>query len=185
VNKYHLSEEQLATLANARTLAREKIAPRARDVNESDEFPQAIFVELGELGYISAPFSPEFGGSSCDAVNVCVILEEISYASGAVGSSYNAPTSLASSVIANQGSAEQKRRYLSALTSGRTIGAFGLSEPFGGSNAGDPKTRAAKKGGSYLISGSEAFNTSGWIADIFVITARTEQGGPLSYLSAG
>src|SRR5512140_3482599 len=117
MNKYQLSQDQLAAWDAIRTFSQEKIAPLAREIDESDEFPHAIFRQLGELGYMGAPYAPEYGGAGCDAVTVCLILEEISRASGAVGSSYNAHISLASSVIANHGSEEQKRKYLTALTS--------------------------------------------------------------------
>lgn len=185
MNKYQLTDEQVAALHGIRTFAQEKIAPHARDIDESDEFPHAIFRQLAELGYMGAPYSPEYGGAGCDAVTVCLILEEISRASGAVGSSYNAHISLASSVIANHGSEVQKRKYLTELTSGRKIGAFGLSEPSGGSNASDPSTRAVHKGDTYVISGSKAFNTNGWVADIFVVTARTAQGVSAFILERG
>lgn len=185
MNKYHLAQEQLSAWEAIRSFAQGKIAPFARDIDESDEFPRAIFTQLAELGYMGAPFSPEFGGAGCDAVTVCLILEEISRASGAVGSSYNAHISLASSVIANHGSPLQKQKYLTALASGRKIGAFGLTEPSGGSNAGDPKTRALRHGDAYVINGSKAFNTNGWVADIFVITARTEQGVSAFILERG
>ncbi len=185
MNKYQLSDEQLAAWDSTRSFAQQKIAPYAREIDESDEFPHAIFRQLGELGYMGAPYSQEYGGTGCDAVTVCLILEEISRASGAVGSSYAAHIGLASSVIANHGSEEQKRKYLTALTSGRKIGAFGLTEPSGGSNASDPKTRAVRKGDSYVISGSKAFNTNGWVADIFVVTARLDQSVSAFILDRG
>jgi alkylation response protein AidB-like acyl-CoA dehydrogenase len=185
LNKYQLSDEQLAAWDGVRAFARREIAPHAREIDESDEFPHAVFRQLGEHGYMGAPYSPEYGGAGCDAVTVCLILEEISHASGAVGSSYNAHISLASSVIANHGSEEQKRKYLTALASGRKIGAFGLTEPSGGSNASDPRTRAVRKGDSYVISGSKAFNTNGWVADIFVITARLGEGVSAFILERG
>lgn len=185
MNKYHLGQEQLGAWDAIRSFAQEKIAPFAREIDESDAFPHAIFAQLAELGYMGAPFAPEFGGAGCDAVTVCLILEEISRASGAVGSSYNAHISLASSVIANHGSPLQKQKYLTALASGRRIGAFGLTEPSGGSNAGDPKTRAQRRGDSYVINGSKAFITNAWVADIFVITARTELGVSAFILERG
>lgn len=185
MNKYHLAREQLSAWEAVRGFAQDKIAPFAREIDESDEFPRAIFAQLAELGYMGAPFSPEYGGAGCDAVTVCLILEEISRASGAVGSSYNAHISLASSVIANHGSARQKREYLTALASGRKIGAFGLTEPSGGSNAGDPKTRALRRGDAWVVNGSKAFNTNGPVADLFVITARTEQGVSAFILERG
>lgn len=185
MNKYHLSQEQLAAWEAIRSFAQEKIAPCARAIDESDEFPHEIFRQLATLGYMGAPFSPEFGGAGCDAVTVCLILEEISRASGAVGSSFNAHISLASSVIANHGSLPQKQKYLVELASGRKIGAFGLTEPSGGSNAGDPKTRAVRRGDNYVITGSKAFNTNGWVADVFVITARSGEGVSAFILERG
>lgn len=176
MNKYQLTPEQVAAWDGIRSFAQEKIAPHAQEIDELDEFPRAIFDQLADLGYMGAPFAPEYGGSGCDAITVCLILEEISRASGAVGSSFNAHISLASSVIANHGSPRQKEIYLTALASGRKIGAFGLTEPSGGSDAGSPRTHARRRGDSYVINGSKAFNTNGWVADIFVITARTDQG---------
>ncbi len=185
MNKYQLTTDQLAAWDAIRDFAQREIAPHAREIDEQDAFPHAIFRQLGALGYMGAPFDTEFGGAGCDAVTVCLILEEISRASGAVGSSYNAHISLASSVIANHGSPAQKRKYLSALTSGSKIGAFGLTEPSGGSNAGEPLTRAHPCGNSYVIDGSKAFNTNGSVADIFVITARTKNGVSAFILERG
>lgn len=185
MNKYQLSEAQLAAKDGIRIFAEQQIAPYAKEIDESDEFPRSIFHKLAELGYMGAPYAPEYGGAGCDAVTVCLILEEISHASGSVGSSYNAHISLASSVIANHGSELQKQKYLTELTSGRKIGAFGLTEPSGGSNASDPRTRAVRRGGDYIISGSKAFNTNGTVADIFVITARTGSGVSAFILERG
>lgn len=185
MNKYQLTQEQQSAWDAIRGFAQDKIAPLAREIDESDEFPRGIFTQLAGLGYMGAPFSPEFGGAGCDAVTVCLILEEISRASGAVGSSFNAHISLASSVIANHGSPRQKQEFLTDLASGRKIGAFGLTEPSGGSNAGDPKTRARRHGDAFVINGSKAFITNGWVADIFVITARTEGGVSAFILERG
>ncbi|OGL12651.1 MAG: hypothetical protein A3I14_13495 [Candidatus Rokubacteria bacterium RIFCSPLOWO2_02_FULL_73_56] len=104
---------------------------------------------------------------------VALLLEEVSRASGAVGSSLNAHLSLASSVIAWHGSEAQKRTFLARLTTGRALGAFGLTEPSGGSDAAACRTRAVRAGDHYRVTGSKAFNTNGPVADIFVITART------------
>lgn len=185
MNKYQLTPEQLAAWDQIRSFAQQRIAPRAQQIDERDEFPRDLFDELAALGYLGAPFAPEYGGAGCDAVTVCLILEEISRASGAVGSSFNAHISLASSVIAEHGSPRQKDKYLTALTSGRSIGAFGLTEPSGGSNAGDPRTRATRRGDAYVLNGSKAFNTNGWVADVFVVTARTDQGVSAFILERG
>ena len=175
-NKYLLSETQLAFRETARRFADERIAPHAASIDATDTFPADIFDELGGLGFMGAPYPAEYGGAGADAVSACLILEEVSRASGSVGNSLNAHLSLASSVLFHHGSEAQKQTYLTRLTSGEKIGAFGLTEPSGGSNAGACRTRAVRQGDHYLISGSKCFITNGPVADIFVITARTHEG---------
>jgi len=183
-NKYQLTDDQLAFLVGVRRFCRERIEPRAAEIDISAEFPSDLFRQMGELSYMGAPYAEEWGGAGCDAVMVCLLLEEVSRASGAVGSSLNAHISLASSVIANHGTEEQKRKYLIELTSGRKIGAFGLTEPSGGSNAGACRTRAVNKGGRWVLSGSKQFITNSPVADIFVVTARTADGSGSKGVSA-
>jgi len=185
MNKYRLTEDQLAIQGNIRRFCTEKITPLASQIDESGEFPHDIFRQLGELGYMGISSAVEHGGSGLDLVSQVLILEEISKASGAVGSSYNAHIGLASTVISEFGSDEQRRKYLPDLTSGRKIGAFGLTEPSGGSNAGAPATRAIFKGGSWHVTGSKAFNTNGFVADTFVITAKTDNGVTAFILERG
>ena len=161
---------------SVRRFANERIAPIAAQIDETDEFPWALFREMASLGYLGAPYPQEYGGAGADSVMVALLLEEVSRASGAVGSSLNAHISLASSVIAWHGSEVQKRTYLTRLTTGEAIGAFGLTEPSGGSDAANCRTRAVRAGDHYRVTGSKAFNTNGPVAGIFVITARTSDG---------
>ncbi len=154
----------------------ERIAPQAAEIDRTAEFPKELFAEMAELGFLGAPYDPDYGGAGCDAVMVCLLLEEVSRASGAVGSSLNAHISLASSVIADHGSEAQKRKYLTALTSGTSIGAFGLTEPSGGSNAAGCKSTARRDGDEFVLNGTKAFITNSTVADIFVVTARTAEG---------
>lgn len=185
MNKYFLSEDQLAVQDGIRRFCADKIAPLAAQIDESGTFPHGIFEQLGALGYMGASSAVEHGGGGLDLVSICLVLEEISKASGAVGSSYNAHIGLASTVISEFGSDAQRRRYLPDLTSGRTIGAFGLTEPGGGSNAGAPATRAVWRDGAWHITGSKAFNTNGDVAGTFVITARTDNGVTAFILERG
>jgi alkylation response protein AidB-like acyl-CoA dehydrogenase len=171
-----LTGAQRAFHESVRRFADERIVPLAAGIDERDEFPRELFREMASLGYLGAPYAPEYGGAGADSVMVALMLEEISRASGAVGSSVNAHLSLASSVIAWHGSPAQKRRYLTRLTAGEAIGAFGLTEPSGGSDAANCRTRAVRDGGHYRITGSKCFNTNGPVAEIFVITARTGEG---------
>jgi alkylation response protein AidB-like acyl-CoA dehydrogenase len=176
MNKYQLTDTQLAFQDSVRRFVKERIAPRAAEIDESDRFPDDLFAEMAELGYLGAPYPAEYGGAGLDAVSVCLLLEEISCGSGAVGSSFNAHISLSSSVIYHHGSEQQKRKFLTQLTSGKKLGAFGLTEPSGGSDAAACQTRAIRNGDKYRITGSKCFNTNGPVADIFVITARTTPG---------
>jgi len=173
VSFHFLTEAQREFHEGVRRFADERIAPLAAQIDDTDEFPWALFREMASLGYLGAPYPLEYGGAGADSVMVALLLEEVSRASGAVGSSLNAHISLASSVIAWHGSETQKQTYLTRLTSGEAIGAFGLTEPGGGSDAANCRTRALRSGDEYRISGSKAFNTNGPVAEIFVITART------------
>ena len=185
MDKYGLTDSQLAVREGIRRFAAERIAPRAAQIDECDEFPTELFDELGKLGYLGAAIPTEYGGSALDMTSIALVLEEISRASGAVGSSYNAHIGLASTLIAEHGSSAQKQRYLPELASGRKLGGFGLTEPSGGSDAGHPQTRAVREGAVYRVNGSKAFNTNATVADVFVITADTGNGVSALILERG
>ena len=176
MSTHFLTDAQREFHEGVRRFAEARIAPLAAQIDETDEFPWALFREMASLGYLGAPYPQEYGGAGADSVMVALLLEEVSRASGAVGSSLNAHISLASSVIAWHGSEAQKRTYLTRLTTGKAIGAFGLTEPSGGSDAANCRTRAVRAGDHYRVTGSKAFNTNGPVAGIFVITARTSDG---------
>ena len=185
MNKYHLSPDQLDTWEAVRKFAQERIAPMARQIEDSGEFPRELFLELGAQGYLGAAQSPDYGGSGCDAVTLCLILEELSKASGAVGNSFNAHVSLVIELIGRHGTPAQKDKYLPELISGRQMASFCLTEPSGGSNAGAPLTRATPDGSDYLLSGSKAFITNAPVADVFVVTAKTDNGVTAFILERG
>ncbi len=176
MNKYQLTDDQLHAWDAVRKFAQDRIAPFAAQIEANDIFPREIFDEIAAQGYLGAAQSPENGGVGCDAVTLCLILEELSRASGAVGNSFNTHVSLVTELIGMHGTALQKGRFLPELISGRKLGAFGLTEPSGGSDAGSPLTRAVSDGNDWLISGAKAFITNGPIADVFVITAKTTDG---------
>lgn len=180
-NKYQLSEDQLDAWRGIREFAKGRIAPLAKEIDRTGEFPRELFHELGSQGYLGAGQPEEYGGAGCDAVTCCLILEEISKASGSVGNSFNAHMSLVATLIADHGTTEQKDKYLKDLTSGRKLGAFGLTEPSGGSNAGEPQSRAVPEGDHYVLNGSKAFITNGFVADVFLVTAKT-QGGVSAFI---
>jgi alkylation response protein AidB-like acyl-CoA dehydrogenase len=185
MNKYLLSEDQLDVWKGIKEFAKGRIQPQAAEIDRRGEFPAELFRELAEQGYLGAGQPEEYGGAGCDAVTCCLILEEVSKACGALGNCFNAHMSLVATLIAEHGTREQKEKYLRDLTSGRKVGAFGLTEPSGGSNAGDPKTRALDKGDHFLLNGSKAFITNAWVADVFLVTARTENGVSAFILERG
>ncbi len=184
MSTHFLTDAQREFHEGVRRFAEARIAPLAAQIDETDEFPWALFREMASLGYLGAPYPQEYGGAGADSVMVALLLEEVSRASGAVGSSLNAHISLASSVIAWHGSEAQKRTYLTRLTTGEAIGAFGLTEPSGGSDAANCRTRAVRAGDHYRVTGSKAFNTNGPVAGIFVITARTSDAAGSRGVSA-
>lgn len=168
-----LTEEQQDLQVAARRIASQRIAPLAAELDRTDEFPHELFDQLGKLGYLGATCPPDVGGSGLDAVSVALMLEEISAASGAVGSSVNAHISLACAVIARHGNEEQRQAYLPDLAVGRTLGAFCLTEPSGGSDTAGLLTRARRSEDGYVLSGSKSFITNATVADVLVVTART------------
>ena len=173
MNRYGLTDTQREFHESVRRFADTRIVPLAARIDETDEFPADLFAEMAELGYLGAPYPPEYGGAGADTVMVALLLEEVSRASGAVGSSLNAHISLASSVLYHHGTEAQRQRHLTRLTAGKALGAFGLTEPGGGSDAAACRTRAVRDGDHYVVTGSKVFNTNGPVAGIFVITART------------
>ena len=185
MNKYHLTEDQLDAWNGIKEFAKGRIFPLAKDIDVTGEFPRELFRELGEQGYLGAAQPEEYGGAGCDAVTCCLILEEISKACASVGNCFNAHMSLVATLLAEHGTKEQKDKYLKDLTSGRKLGAFGLTEPSGGSNAGDPKSRAVLDGNQYVLNGSKAFITNAWVADVFLVTAKTENGVSAFILERG
>ena len=174
--QYGLSEDQEAVRQAAEIFCRERVEPLASRIDQEDRFPAELFQELARQGYLGMSCPQEYGGTALDLVSVCLVLEEVSKASGSVGSSLNAHIGLATTLIAEYGSAAQKQRYLPSLATGHWLGAFGLTEPSGGSDAGHPQTRAVATSSGWRLSGSKAFNTNGTVAHVFVLTARTDAG---------
>jgi len=171
---FELTEEQKMIRDMVRDFAENEIAPIAAEIDEEERFPKEIFKKMGELGLLSLPWPPKYGGAGADFVSFALAVEEISYASGSIGLPYEAHVSLASAPIYLFGTEEQKERYLVPLVKGEYIGAFGLTEPEAGSDAGATKTTALLDGDHWVINGTKRFITSGSIADVLVITARTD-----------
>jgi len=171
---FELTEEQRMIRRMVREFAEKEIAPRAEEIDETDQFPEDLFRRMGELGILGLPFPEEYGGSGGDYTSMVIALEEIARVSGSMAITLDAHTSLCSEPIHLFGSEEQKRKYLLPLARGEKIGAFGLTEPQAGSDAGATRTRAVRDGSQWVINGQKILITNGSVADVAVITAKTD-----------
>ncbi|MBX6328916.1 MAG: isovaleryl-CoA dehydrogenase [Pseudolabrys sp.] len=159
---------------SVRGFARDRIAPRAAQIDRDNEFPRDLWPEMGRLGLHGITVEEEFGGAGLGYLHHCVAMEEISRASAAVGLSYGAHSNLCINQIRRNGTVEQKRKYLPKLISGEQVGALAMSEPEAGSDVVSMRTRADKKGDRYILNGTKMWITNGPVADTLVIYAKTD-----------
>jgi isovaleryl-CoA dehydrogenase len=155
--------------------ARDKIAPRAAEIDRDNVFPRDLWPRMGEIGLHGITVEEEWGGSGLGYLAHCVAMEEVSRASASVGLSYGAHSNLCINQIRRNGSEEQKRRYLPKLIAGVHVGALAMSEPNAGSDVVSMRTRADKKGDRYVLNGSKMWITNGPVADTMVIYAKTDR----------
>jgi isovaleryl-CoA dehydrogenase len=162
-----------------RGFADDHIAPRADEIDRSNQFPRDLWPEMGKLGLHGITVEEEFGGSGLGYLEHCVAMEEISRGSASVGLSYGAHSNLCVNQIRRNGSEAQKRKYLPKLISGEHVGALAMSEPGSGSDVVSMKTRAEKKGDRYVLNGSKMWITNGPEANTLVVYAKTDpSAGP-------
>jgi len=162
---FRLTEEQRAIQNLVHDFAEKEIAPRAAEIDRSDEFPADLFQRMGEQGLMGLPFPEEFGGGGADTMSQALAVEEISRASGSVGLTYAAHLSLGCAPINNWGTLEQKKKFLVPLARGEGLGALALTEAKGGSDlAGGVQTTAVLKGNEWILNGSKMYVTSGAVA---------------------
>lgn len=159
-----------------RQFARDVIAPRARQIDETDEFPRDVIVKMAELGLLGLPVPEEWGGVGADYVSYMLAIEEISYVSAAIGVILAVHTSVGTLPILAFGTEEQKKKYVPKLAAGELLGAFALTEPQAGSDAQSIQTRAIRDGDAYVLTGSKVFITNGGEADVYTVFAVTEPG---------
>ncbi|WP_245821017.1 acyl-CoA dehydrogenase family protein [Geodermatophilus pulveris] len=172
---YRLDEETEALRKVVREFSQDVIAPQIGAFYEADEFPTAIVRQMGELGLFGLPFPEEYGGSGGTYFTLCVALEELARVDSSVAITLEAGVSLGAMPIYRFGTEEQKQQWLPRLCAGEALGAFGLTEPGGGSDAGSTRTTARLEDGHWVVNGSKAFITNSGtdITGLVTVTAVT------------
>jgi alkylation response protein AidB-like acyl-CoA dehydrogenase len=172
---YRLDAETEALRKTVREFSLEVVAPQIGEFYERDEFPTAIVRQMGELGLFGLPFPEEYGGSGGNYFTLCVALEELARVDSSIAITLEAGVSLGAMPIYRFGTEEQKQRWLPRLCAGEALGAFGLTEPGGGSDAGATRTTAKLEDGHWVINGSKAFitNSGTELTELVTVTAVT------------
>lgn len=172
------TEEQQMMRKMVRDFAQTEIAPFVEKM-EQGEFPREILRKMGELGLMGIPIPEKYGGSEMDFTSYIIAIHELSRVSATVGVILSVHTSVGTNPILYFGTEEQKQKYVPKLAAGEYLGAFCLTEPSAGSDAGSLKSRAVKDGDHYVINGSKVFITNGREADVYIVFASTnpELGG--------
>jgi hypothetical protein len=181
---FTLPEHVEALREEVRKFAEKEIRPHVMEWDESKTFPMAVMKQLGEMGMMGIIFPEQYGGAGMGYLEYAVVVEELSRVDGSVGISIAAHNSLCSNHIYAMGSEAQKQQYLVPLASGRVIGAWGLTEPEAGSDAGALRTVARKEGSYWVLNGTKNFITHATVGEIAVVMARTRPGQGTDGISA-
>ena len=181
---FNLGETADMIRDSTQAFARDKIAPRAAEIDRTNVFPRDLWPQMGALGLHGITVPEDYGGSGLGYLEHCVAIEEISRASASVGLSYGAHSNLCVNQIARNGTAEQKRKYLPRLVSGEHVGALAMSEAGAGSDVVSMQTRADRRGDRYVLNGTKMWITNGPVADTLLVYAKTDPGAGSRGISA-
>ncbi|MDD2694811.1 MAG: acyl-CoA dehydrogenase family protein, partial [Anaerolineales bacterium] len=171
---FPLTEEHEMIRQTARDFAQNEIAPIAAEFDESGEFPSETIRKMGEMGFMGIEVPEEYGGAGMDTLAYVLALEEICKADAAHGTIMSVNNSLFCYGLLKYGSEMQKDKYVRAVASGKAIGAYSLTEPMSGSDAGTMRTRAKRDGEAYILNGRKSWVTSGPVADYIVVFTMTD-----------
>ncbi|MGB9803050.1 acyl-CoA dehydrogenase [Desulfofundulus sp.] len=181
---FDLTRDQQLIREVVRDFAQKEILPRAKEIDRSGQFPMDIIQKLAQMDLMGLPFPEEYGGAGADYVSYCLALEEITRACASTGLTYEAHISLGCMPIYLFGTPEQKEKYLTPLCRGECLGAFGLTEPNAGSDAGGTQTTAVLQGDEWVINGSKCFITNASYARFVTVTAVTDRSRGKKGISA-
>ncbi|MGD6774505.1 acyl-CoA dehydrogenase family protein [Sutcliffiella horikoshii] len=181
---FDLTSEQAMIKKTIREFSDEVVAPGALQRDRDKKFPVEVFQQLSQLGMMGLPFPEEYEGAGADTVSFAIVVEELSRACGSTGITYSAHVSLGGAPLNLFGTEEQKRNYLVPICTGESLGAFGLTEPNAGSDAGGTQTTAVEDGEDYIINGNKCFITNASYAKHLALTAITDKKGNEKEISA-
>ena len=173
--RFALGEEADMLRSSVRAFAAAEIAPRAAEIDRSNQFPPELWKKLGALGLLGVTVEEEFGGTAMGYLAHIVAMEEISRASASVGLSYGAHSNLCVNQIRRNGSLAQKKQYLPKLISGEWVGALAMSEPGAGSDVVGMRLRAERRGDRYVLNGNKMWITNGPDANVLVVYGKTSE----------
>ncbi|MGG1677444.1 acyl-CoA dehydrogenase family protein [Neobacillus sp. NRS-1170] len=181
---FDLTSEQEMIKRMIRQFADEEVAPGAIERDRTKQFPVEIFKKLADMGIMGLPFPEKYGGGGADTVSFAIVTEELSRVCASTGITYSAHISLGGAPLYLFGTEEQKQKYLTPICTGESFGAFGLTEPNAGSDAGGTRTSAKEENGEFIINGNKCFITNASYANHLALTGITGESGGKKEISA-
>jgi len=180
----YFSEEHIMLRDMVRNFAQNEVKPLAQEIDEKGEFPHESIKKMSDLGLMGIPWDEKYGGTGMDTLALVITIEELGKVCCSTAATVMAHTSLGTAPIVLFGTEEQKNKYLPGLASGKKIGAFGLTEPNAGSDAGNTQTRSVLDGEHYIVNGEKSFCTNAGVSSVLIFTAMIVENGEEKGISA-